>query len=1737
MTKISTIKILTVFLFLGFISGNAFAQRYMDVLSPDQKENFFEIKKSFEKQWDGKDFKKHKGWKQYKRWEYFWRSRVMPDGSFPDQSILWNEMQKHRPITKTGKTGDKKLSTTWSSLGPQSSAGGYAGLGRLNCVKEMPGSYTTLWAGAASGGLWKTTDGGSTWSTNTDQLASIGISDIVIENAYPYTTMFIATGDRDAGDTYSVGVLKTTDGGSTWNTTGYSWGTYQHGRIGRLLQNPDNNQILIAASNGGIIRTTNGGTSWTTEQSGIFLDMEFKPDDPDIVYASGLGFYKSNNGGDSWQPINVGLPVNDIGRIAIAVAPSAPDIVYALISKSSDGGLLGVYKSTDAGESFTEVKDDGEPNLLGWYGDGTGDGGQGSYDLCITVSPSNANTIFVGGINVWKSTNGGNQWTPIAIWTGYSLYNPDPPGFPVVHADHHDLYFIPGSTRLFSSNDGGLYVTTDQGVSWSYIGSGIKNTQFYKLGITEDDAGKIIGGCQDNGTKVLSGGTWTDVLGGDGMECMIDHGNPNIMYGSLYYGDFRKSTDGGANFYEKMSGITEQGAWVTPYAMDPSDAETIWAGYRNIYKTTNGANSWSKMTNFSSSNKFDIIKISKSNTDIVIAAYTNGTTNTVKKTTNGGSSWGTISVPGGYLKDLEIDHANSDNLFISYGSYTASNKVQYSTNFGSSWNNITGNLPNVPINCIIKEEGSSTDRIWVGTDIGIWYCDDYDGDWQEYNDGLPNVVINEIAINYTASKLVAATYGRGIWQADKPTTATAAPAVLTSPVDDSLALPTDELKLNWELIATATSYQLQVSTNADMSSPLVDETGLVVLEHTLNGLANNTVYYWRVRGEGGGSFEWSDAWSFTTIVGAPTLSSPADESMAVPVRGELNWEALPGAETYKLQVAYNDLFTPDVMIIEEDGLSGSSYDYSSAGLTYNTYYAWRIIGTMDGKYGEPSDAWTFTTQIEPATLTYPTDNSINRPVSDTLKWDFASTAYAYRVDIATDEEFTNIVVTQDTILDLFYPYSGLSHNTLYYWRVQSFTLDGVGDKSEVWKFSTKLAPPTLTTPANAETGVPIQGDLVWETVSGADSYTVMLSTTEDFSDDILLDMADITDTDYPYGPLEFLTTYYWKVKAVASESESEWSEVSNFTTILGPPALLSPADEAIDQAIDGNLVFDAVTNADSYNIQLSEKDDFSSDLALDINTSSETTHAYSGLKINTTYYWRASSNDAGGNTSPWSEVWSFTTEAENGVVALSEPLNNATDVSLTPRLKWNALDNADSYEFELATANTFSGAEVIATDNGIADLFANIASPLNYETEYFWRVRAVIGGNNTDWSAVWSFTTIAETIELTAPTLLSPANNSTDIARTGKLKWQAVTDAEKYEIQTATDLAFNSVKDNDADIAAIEFSYTNYDEEAKYYWRARAIAGTTTGPWSDIWNFTTEAGPALPEKVVLISPVNNTDMVLPMDEMTWEAAAEADSYTLELSLVEDFSTIFQTNDNITDTKHEINGLNEGGVYYWRVKAIYGSKSTGWSDVWRFIAYSDLDSPVLLSPENLANKVNKTGEFAWESVDGADSYWLQLSRNDDFTAKTGAGSAMIYDAMNISSAAYSFDNLEQDSTYFWRVNQTSNDVTSRWSETWTFTVNFSQGIEDGPFANQIVLQVYPNPFSSSTTINFYLPSQEDVNLTIYNPLGTKIAKLKDGVMSEGLHSVVWDSKDLSNGLYLAKLSIGGRTYTLKLALEK
>jgi len=737
---------------------------YWQDMMLDHSINFFETQKAFYAYWKDREPTRGTGYKVFKRWEYYWSVRILPSGDFPQAGKVYREYQRYaeaHPIDGRMKTSAME----WVELGPKTRVnyGGYVGLGRINAIAFHPTDTAKIYIGAPSGGFWYTNDGGASWATSTDTLPTIGVSAIALHPETP-EVILMGTGDDDGGDDQGMGVFKSLDGGLTWEESNNGMPDLTVCMF--APHETDHNTLLAATKNGGIYKTTDFGATWTKTGAPDrnFRNIQYKPGDMSVVYASESGFWRSADGGETWTQVGSDQGLTASGRMVFDVTPANDSLVYILVG---GGAFEGLFKSNDYGQTFTLQSD--SPNILGWSYEADDDGSQAWYDLMIHVDHQNSDLIHTGGINLWKSSNGGVSWTITGHWWGDRTN--------AVHADHHDFAFNPLNNKLYSGNDGGIYWTSDQGATWTEISEGLGIGQMYKMGGSLTNRDKVIAGFQDNGTATMMSNSWLNTGGGDGMECAVDPTNDAYSYSTLYYGPIERRINNANSRKiagEDTYGIDENGAWVTPFLIAENDPNIMVIGYKNVWISRNikstGDIVWKKISsNLGGRNDQNGRVLEQSPVDFDILYYIGGD-NKAFRTDNllaNQPTWSEISgnLPNeGNVSDLECHPYDATTVYMTQGS-----KVFKTTTLGASWEDITGSLPEIPMNDICYDK-TSDEGLYVGTDAGVYYRDGDMEDWTLYGVKLPvSVEVSELEIYYDRvdranSRIRASTYGRGLWE-------------------------------------------------------------------------------------------------------------------------------------------------------------------------------------------------------------------------------------------------------------------------------------------------------------------------------------------------------------------------------------------------------------------------------------------------------------------------------------------------------------------------------------------------------------------------------------------------------------------------------------------------------------------------------------------------------------------------------------------------------------------------------------------------------------------------------------------------------------------------------------------------------------------------------------------------------------------------------------------------------------
>ena len=670
---------------------------------------------------------------------------------------------------KLGEVGGVGIeSLDWIQRGPANIGG------RTRALVIDPRDTNHVWAGAVSGGLWESIDGGLSWSIVDDWWPSLAVGCIAMDPSNP-DVMYVGTGEGYFnGDAIGgAGIFKSTDGGQSWMQIPSTANWDNVCRISISRQDP--NRLLAAKRYGGIYLSLNGGDSWSSRQwaQGSY-DVAFNPDDDqfaiahiiDFDFDTGDWFHRamySTNGGSTWAVASGLDRVLGFGsRIEVSYAPSAPYIVYA--SVATEGGTI--WKSTDGGHSYAKQTVSGSSGA-NWYANP------------LWVDPTNPDVLVTGGTAIFRSMDGGKTLTLIS--SGY--INTEQP-----HPDIHNLFNDPnfdGTTnkRVWVVTDGGSYVTDDiytvsPSYGWSRREQEYRSTQYYGAD-GDGPSERILGGLQDNGTLFLDYGTDHAHLtfGGDGGFCAIDPTNTNYMYGEYIFLEIHRSTNGGQSASYIFSGIGDAGTdanFIAPFILDPNDPNRMWAGGRSLWRSDDVKGfppHWLAVTS-PNSDHISTIAAANGNSNIVWYGLNNGEIYKSGNATDAQPNWSVIDdnastnpLPNRYVTRLVIDPDDANVVYASFGGFSPDN-LYVTRDGGTTWSDITGDLPtglpDAPVRGIARHP-DDPNRLFVATEVGIFETTDGGVTWSTNRYGPASVSVDEIVFMHNSRTLLAATHGRGIY--------------------------------------------------------------------------------------------------------------------------------------------------------------------------------------------------------------------------------------------------------------------------------------------------------------------------------------------------------------------------------------------------------------------------------------------------------------------------------------------------------------------------------------------------------------------------------------------------------------------------------------------------------------------------------------------------------------------------------------------------------------------------------------------------------------------------------------------------------------------------------------------------------------------------------------------------------------------------------------------------------------
>jgi photosystem II stability/assembly factor-like uncharacterized protein len=650
---------------------------------------------------------------------------------------------------------------SWFFLGPQPIlneywSGNTNASGRVAQVVVDPTDPNTAYAATAGGGVWQTSDGGATWTPLTDQLSTLASGALAIDPSNPASLLY-GTGEQNYSldSDYGDGLFQSPDYGVTWTkiATRAQVGNYV-ARVGISSVTG----VLHVCSDFGYLRSTDGGATWTQFRPGGWCnDLVRGAQTPSTWFAGfdGSGIYKSTDDGASWTRLAGGLPASGFQRINLGIADGNASVVYASLINPS-GRLFGMYKTTNGGSSWSLLS--ATPNYVCT---------QGWYDNAVAVSPTDPNTVYAGGVfpydvncpgGVIKSTNGGASWTNVTSAGGTQ-----------VHPDQHSLTFGPDAT-LWVGCDGGVWKTTNSAASWINLNASLGTAQFYTVGIHSSDPNALIGGTQDNGSVQYQGSLgWPQIIGGDGGPVAWEWANPNLYY----------TTYTGMNpLYKWLSPITYQGDVTGPWRGERADwgngplvadqtlANTLLVGTYRVWQSTNSGGSWSLISPDLTGGGGGVLRalaVSPVDSNTVYSGSSDGR---VFVTSNRGATWipRSAGLPAGKtIPDIVADVNDPLTAYLCVAQATGGRLFQ-TTDGGISWQDLTGSLP-APVTPLSLTIDFNSGTFYLGTDFGVYSSADSGTTWTQQAINLPAVRVSQLRIDVTNGLIVAATHGRGMWEA------------------------------------------------------------------------------------------------------------------------------------------------------------------------------------------------------------------------------------------------------------------------------------------------------------------------------------------------------------------------------------------------------------------------------------------------------------------------------------------------------------------------------------------------------------------------------------------------------------------------------------------------------------------------------------------------------------------------------------------------------------------------------------------------------------------------------------------------------------------------------------------------------------------------------------------------------------------------------------------------------------
>lgn len=637
--------------------------------------------------------------------------------------------------------------------------------GRVTQIAIDPNDTDTIYAAAAQGGVWKSTDGGLNWQPKSDYEMSLAIGCVTVDPSVTdasgrSTRVLAGTGEPNGSDSYyGAGMLFSDDGGDTWTARGTA--TFARDEFSTIVVDPADNQHLFAATSIGVYESNDEGLNWTQIEPGQCFDLQVDwaaAGGPELyVGRRAWGVRYSNDGGTTWSTLAGGLPAA-LGRVALAMSESDSNDLYAAFADGG-GGLTGIYRTSDGGTIWNQTA--ASPAGVG----------QSGYNFVLAVDPTDSDTLLFGEVHLWRSTNAGGAWTRVST------------GTPGIHSDQHAIAYHPtDATRVYVGNDGGVFYSSDGGVTYTHRNKDLATLQYYSIADHPVWDAVLLGGTQDNGAqRYLGHPAWEHSALGDGAFAAINETTDTRRYYESRWWNwpcFRSDTAGlPGSWTARKTGIATNANWFyPPLVMDSNDSSVLYVGYDELWRTSNHAGNWTDITGtlVNTNTNITAIAVAPSDSNTLYVGMTDGK---VFQVTFSAGTWTATDVtgaplPAGQISDIAVDPTDSQTVYVTtsnlifseaLGEFT-NDHVFRTTDGGTNWDNIsTGLAQTNPVNAIVVDP-ANPDTLFIGCDVGVFRSDDAGNTWSTWDDGLPNCSVQDLVLFAPRRLLRAATHGRSIWE-------------------------------------------------------------------------------------------------------------------------------------------------------------------------------------------------------------------------------------------------------------------------------------------------------------------------------------------------------------------------------------------------------------------------------------------------------------------------------------------------------------------------------------------------------------------------------------------------------------------------------------------------------------------------------------------------------------------------------------------------------------------------------------------------------------------------------------------------------------------------------------------------------------------------------------------------------------------------------------------------------------